>query len=363
MVALLVGSPAPALLAPLPGNSRAQLEPQQTGPRIYAYYYLWWNTDHWHDKLGPNYPYERDNLPLPATLEPGGCGAKSKFRGNQLFDVPAHRLWSQDNPALIEKDVRLAANAGLAGFLANWHGTGEAGQDVGDTGYTERLDALIDAVEEVNSEGKNFKLWLNYKASSKHRDRAFMHNDLQFIKDRYGTSSAWDHRFSDKILLVWGGSRKYEKWRLRAAQERFGDTFFFVGDEDDDSWNAERGRFLDGNHYYWSSQNPYSNPHSFEQLQELADEVRASGDNADGSKKLWFAPLTPGYNSELLRDGSCVPRRGGRTLRELFDGNSASEPDAWTLISWNEIAEGTYVRPLKRWGHYYLNAVSDLTKP
>ncbi len=24
-----------------------------------AYYYLWWSKAHWHDKLGPNFPYGR----------------------------------------------------------------------------------------------------------------------------------------------------------------------------------------------------------------------------------------------------------------------------------------------------------------
>src|SRR5687767_14460524 len=120
-LALLAPFPGPARAAAVAGEATARMEQGPQGPRIYAYYYLFWNADHWHDKLGPNYPYGRDNLPLPATLEPGGCGAKSKYRDNELFDVPAHRLWSQDNPALIEKDVRLAAEAGLAGFLANWH--------------------------------------------------------------------------------------------------------------------------------------------------------------------------------------------------------------------------------------------------
>lgn len=361
---LLISTTGVARSAVLGHGSAGEVTVQQAsrGPRIYAYYYTWWNKDHWHDKLGPNYPYERERLPLPATLEKGGCNAKSKYPENQLFDVPERHLWSQDNPRVIERDVRTAARAGLAGFLVNWHGTGEADQEVNDTGYTERLDATIKAVNEVNADGHNFKLWLNYKASSKHRSASFMANDLRFIEERYGNNAAWDHHFSGRIMLIWGGSRKYELWRLRETAEEFADTFFIIGDEDDDSWTAERGRYLDGNHYYWSSQNPYSNPHSFEQLEELAAKVRSS-ENADGSGKLWFAPLTAGYNSELLRDGSCVPRRGGETLRKLFQGNSRSEPDAWTFISWNEIAEGTHIVPLKRWGRYYLNALTELTRP
>jgi hypothetical protein len=37
-------------------------------------------------------------------------------------------------------------------------------------------------------------------------------------------------------------------------------------------------------------------------------------------------------------------------MHALFNGNAASNPDGWTFFSWNEIAEGTYLVPLARWG-------------
>ena len=347
-----------AAVSVVPGHARDPA-PSDT-PRIYAYYYLWWSDQHWKDKLGPNYPYERRPLPLPAKLGEGGCNARSKFEGNQLFDVPK-RLLSQDQPGVIERDVRNAAAAGLGGFLVNWRGTGEPDQAPADISYSRRLASTIDAVNEINSEGIDFKLWLNYKASSDQRETSEIVNDLAYIQERYGHNGAWDHHYSDRIMLVWGGSRKYSTETIQLISARFRSTFFFVGDENRDSWDDERGAALDGNQYYWSSQNPYTNPESFDQLQELSNTVRNSGQNLDGSNKLWFAPLTPGYNSQLLRGGSCVPRHDGKTIRALFDGNSASQPDGWVLISWNEIAEGTYVRPLRRWGDRYLDILRDLT--
>lgn len=57
-----------------------------------------------------------------------------------------------------------------------------------------------------------------------------------------------------------------------------------------------------------------------------------------------LASLTPGYNATLLyHRPTCVPRNKGQTMHELLTGNSVSEPDGWTFISWNEITEGTYV--------------------
>jgi hypothetical protein len=36
---------------------------------MYAYYYLWWDTQHWQTMLGANYPYGQSPLPLPAVLD------------------------------------------------------------------------------------------------------------------------------------------------------------------------------------------------------------------------------------------------------------------------------------------------------
>jgi hypothetical protein len=47
-------------------------------------------------------------------------------------------------------------------------------------------------------------------------------------------------------------------------------------------------------------------------------------------------------------------------MAALLDGNARSNPDDWVLISWNEIAEGTYVEPLQRWGTTYLDHVTRL---
>src|SRR5512147_1293689 len=83
-----------------------------SGKPVYAYYYLWWSTQHWHDKLGANYPYTASPLPLPATTDADGCNAVSGYSGNHLIDVPA-ALWSQDEAGVIEGDIRAAKNAGV----------------------------------------------------------------------------------------------------------------------------------------------------------------------------------------------------------------------------------------------------------
>jgi hypothetical protein len=106
--------------------------------------------------------------------------------------------------------------------------------------------------------------------------------------------------------------------------------------------------------YYWSSQDPFGNPQSFDQVKAMGDMVHAAG-------KRWYAPLAPGYNSRLLNGtGTCIPRRNGDTLRTLWNGNSRSNPDGWGMISWNEIGENTHIMPLQKWGSTYVNVLAAL---
>lgn len=325
----------------------------------YAYYYLWWSTKHWHNKLGASFPYDATPLPLPATLGPSGCPPASLYPGNQLTDVPA-ALFTQDDAAVIERDVRLAAGSGLAGFLVNWNGTGLPGQTTQDSTYSRRLASLVAAVHRVQAEGISFHLWVSLKASATLMTTAAIQNDLAYLARTYATDQAFDRSHGGRILLVWNGSRKYSVDTVRSVSARFRGTFFLVGDETAKSWPDGRAASLDGDAYYWSSQNPYGNPASFKQLQTLAALVRGSGTNPDGSAKVWLAPFTPGYDSVLNGGSTCIPRNDGDTMRALFHGNSATNPDGWALISWNEVVEGTYVEPLQRFGGRYLAVLKEL---
>ena len=82
--------------------------------------------------------------------------------------------------------------------------------------------------------------------------------------------------------------------------------------------------------------------------------------NPDGSAKQFFSPLAPGYNKVLGGGSGCVPRDGGQTMRDIYAGNSAANPDGWMVISWNEIDEGTYIVPLERYGQQSLDTVSSI---
>ncbi len=349
-------SPAPTH-APL-----SRIEATATAaPKVFAYYYLWWSIQHWHDKLGANYPYSASPLPLPATANSDGCSPVSRYAGNQLTDVPT-TLPDQDTPGVIEDDVRQAAAAHLTGFVVNWIGTGTASQTPDSVSYSVRLAAVVAAVHKVNAEGTPFQLLLSLKSSATVLSTSWIVNDMDYLARTYGNDSAFDHSFSpSRLPIIWTGSRKYPSANLATVASAVRSRIQLLGDETSASWNASRAASLDGDSYYWSSQDPVKNPQSFAQLRTLASTVRASGVNPDGSAKVWLAPLTPGFNPKLLTGSStCVARRGGQSLIDVYKGNSTTSPSAYTLISWNEISEGSYIKPMQRYGSASVDAVAKI---
>lgn len=317
--------------------------------RMFAYYYLWWSTRHWHDSLGSNYPYRSSPLPLPATLDSRGCNPRSRYAGNTLTDVPA-RLWTQDHAATIERDVRSAIRAGLAGFAVNWIGTGRAHQTARSNTYNRRLATLVRIVNRVRAEGRHFSLWVSYKSSAQVLPVRHIVNDLGYLARAYGHNAAFNRANGHRPTVILMGSRKYGVTALARISRAERRHFYLVGDESWSTWTRARAHYLDADQYYWSSQDPVGNRNSFNQLARLAYKVRHSGRNPDGSRKRWFAPLAPGYDKQISGGSVCVPRRGGRTMRELYAGNRRSHPDGWVVISWNEISEGTYLVPMQRYG-------------
>lgn len=344
--AFRAGGDTPSGAAPSAGVSAPQNAP------VFAFYYLWWSLKHWHDKLGPSYAYGANPLPIPASLPASGCPPKSLYAGNQLTDVPAH-LWSQDDPGQIASDERQAAAAGLTGFAVNW---------VGGPTYDSRLAAAFRAADRLRGEGIPFSLVLSYKSSATKLPLSTIIADLTYYRDHYASDPA-QYTLNGEPVVILQGSHKYDDATLAAIGAAFADTFRIIGDETPTSYTPERGSSMYGVSYYWSTQDPYTNPESFGQLQQFANAVRATDPNPDGTAKVWWAPFTPGYDGVLLGGSTCIPRRDGETMRTLFNGNGATGPDAWTFISWNEIAEGTYVDPLQRYGDRYVHALRDILGP
>jgi hypothetical protein len=351
-------SGAPTTVGPSPSASTPV--PPARGTPVFAIYYLWWDHQHWVSRLGNAYPYDTEPSPLPATLSADGCGTVAKYRGDAVTDVSQGLTYDQSNPQTISRDVALAADAGVRGFVVNWIGTGQPTQGRTSNNFNIRLAAMFDAVHKLNAAGRPFSLIFNYQSSAKKLSMSQFSNDFKYLLDTYGTDPALDHTYSAKPEIVMAGTWKYSDDELASISKQFRSRFYLIGDEKPDSWDHARAEYLDGTSYYWSSQNPIKNPVSFSRLAAFAATVRATA-NPDGKRKTWLAPFTPGYNATLLyHTPTCVPRNNGQTMRSLYAGNAASKPDGWTLISWNEISEGSYVVPLTRYGMTYVDVLKSI---
>lgn len=316
-------------------------------PRVYAYYYLWWSDNHWRNKLGPSYPLDAATHPLPAVTDADGCYAVSNYPGNQLLDVPL-MIAGQDTPGVIEQDIRDAKSAGITGFWLNWAGEGTTTQDLNSVTYTPRLAEGFAASTRVGG----FTNWVSYKVASLQSVEHII-NDLNFLYAQFGSEPSWE-RIDGRPVVTFTGSRRYSDADVAQISNAVRDRIFLVGDESRKTLTDARLAMFDALTYYWSTQDPYGNPESFSQIKEMGDRVHVAG-------KRWYAPLNPGYNSSLLNgQTNCIPRRNGETLRMIWNGNSASNPDGWGMISWNEISENTHIRPMQKWGNTYLNVLASL---
>ena len=320
---------------------------------VYVHYYLWWTTQHWNDKLGAAYPYS--SAPLPGSMDGQGCNPSVSYSGAQIVDVPAEGLYDQTQAVTFERHVDLASKAGLKGFLADWQGTGSTTQGPTSSGYNSRFDLMVTTVDSYNAaHGANFGLGLAYASFGDYsRPASKVIADLRYFVSRYGSAPAFRNGYSPKPIVMWLNSRKYSPQTIQAVSQAVQPYVYLLGDETAASWPND-GRYLDGTSYYWSTQDPWNNSRAGSALSELAGLVHADG-------KRWFAPFIAGYNKQLM-GGTCVERRGTQTLTELWLLNSATRPDGWFGISWNEFVENTYLEPSKRYGAMYLEALAALIK-
>jgi len=262
-------------------------------------------------------------------------------------------MYNQNLGDTFDRHIELASQAGIRGFLVSWKGTGELGQTASSSGYNSRLDLLVSRVDAYNAAHHTaFRLGLAFAAFGDYKRAASeIINDLSYFRQRYAGNPAFRNDYSSKPIVMWLDSRKYSLDTVKAVSAQNQPGLYLLGDETAASWSRD-APYLDGTSYYWSSQNPWANPHAQSAIEQLGGEVHRAG-------KRWFAPFIAGYNKQLL-GGSCVPRRGLATLDKVWEVNSVSQPDGWFGISWNEFVENTYLEPSVAYGSAYLTEVKRL---
>jgi hypothetical protein len=313
---------------------------------------MWWTPTHWKQKLGPFYPYDANPSPLPGTMDESGCSPQTSFAGASLVDVPSDGLYDQGDASAIDRQIATAASAGITGFLLDWQGTGRASQSVSSSGANQRLDLVVGRVNAYNAtHSRKFSVGLAFAIYGEYdRPAARTLADLEYFSRRYSTNPAFSNTYSPNPVVMLLASRRYSPDVLPALS-KLRTRLYLVGDETSISWPRDEAS-LDAASYYWSSENPWTNPNAGTEIARLGQAVHDSG-------KRWFAPFIPGYDKELV-GGACVPRNGTDTMRTLWQVNGASHPEAWFGISWNEYAENTYLEPSQAYGATYLNELASL---
>ena len=342
-------------MTPSPSASLAPL-PTSSAPKtiVYLYYYMWWTPAHWLAKLGPQYPSGSTQLPLPGSTNAQGCSPTAAFAGASIVDVPQQGLYDQNQASSYEVQIEEAVQAGVTGFLASWQGTGTAHQNPSSSGYDQRLALLVQAVDRYNKShpAAPFYLGLALSAFGDYtRPASEIVADLDYFAHTYARNPAFRNPFSTHPIVAFMDSRKFALSTVMAVWSAEHADEYLVGDETPDSWSRDEA-YLDASTYYWSSEDPWTN-------RSAQGNVLSLGQQVHGAGKQWFAPFIPGYDKQLL-GGSCVPRDGVATLDKVWSVNSASAPQAWFGISWNEFVENTYLQPSLAHGSTYLDELQRL---
>ena len=312
---------------------------------MYAYYYLWWDTQHWQTTLGPSYPYGQSPLPLPASLATSGCSPTSLYPGNIETDVPATLFTQQTCPDRLRRPERhRRRTVGLRRGLGR-DGIGHPDPVVQCRGR---------AAQHAGRGGRhgpggrpNFHLWVSYEASATLLPQSSIVGDLTYLTDQYGTNPAFDRSNGGRPRSSgWGPTSTRPRWWRRSVTSS-APTGTSSGGTSGTSGTPRWPQYFDADSPYWSSQDPWNN------RPELRAARHPGGHVARGGQEV-LRTVGPGFDRQLDGSSGCVPRDNGATLQALYDGNATGDPQGWILISWNEITEGTYVSPeLQRYGSAY----------
>ncbi|MDX6393488.1 MAG: hypothetical protein QOJ73_4551 [Streptosporangiaceae bacterium] len=281
------------------------------GVPVFAYYYMWMQGSYWStNKL--NHP-----------LRP--------FPGN----------YNSADPAVINWQIEQAKAAGITGFIVSWK----------DNATYRRILPLVESAANRD----NFKLAMEYETLGSNKAAlpvAVVSADFRYFVATYASDPAW-YRVNGKPLTMIDDSSFFTTSQLAAITGPVRPALAVLQDVSTVALYNKYAAYTDGNAYYWSSENPATNPHAAATLAALGAAVYATHGT-------WIAPFAPGYNSTLIGGHVVVPRNNGAALRTEYAIAAASSPDILGLISWNEWTENTNVEPSVSSGSTYVNVLNSL---
>jgi hypothetical protein len=304
-IACALVSTALVCLLALPGP--AQAASAQPIP-AFAYYYIWYQHSSWNR-------------------------AKTTY--------PALGRYSSGEPRVIRRQVKLATQAGLNGFIVSWKSN-------------RTLNRRLATVVRI-ADAAHFKLALIYEGLDFHRNPlpvSKVESDLLYFLHRYGRNPAFN--LEGKPIVIWSGTWRFGSGAIASVSRLVRPGVLLLASEKSRSGYERVAKYVDGDAYYWSSVNPQTDPWAGRKLDGMSRAIHHRGG-------LWIAPAASGFDARKVGGTRIVPRLDGQTLRKNWRTALASTPDMIGLISWNEYSENSEVEPTLAFGTKYLSVVSELT--
>lgn len=331
-----------------PGASQglhAAPRPPPTLPRlVLAVHYPWYGTPDGPTGRWRHWNHARLEMPRERIR---GFHDPRRAAGPGRLDIGATHYplggpYDSRDPARIRRQMALAREAGLDGFLVSWwgresedalsltalfHGAGEAG-------------LLLAPYYETG------ELW--------RRGAPGVAADLASLLDRHGHEPAWLRVGGVPVVFLYAAHRlRPRAWdAVRARLDAEGRRVFLVADAPSPEWLAARPDWLprfDALHVYtpvvWLARG-----------RDVSGVYRAFGGLARGAGRPFIPAVSPGFDDRRVRTpGTVVDRAGGATYDRGWEAALAVDPP-WILVSsWNEWHEGSEIEPSVEHGRRYLD--------
>ena len=282
------------------GNRKNAIDDEKL---VLAFYYAWYRNDGW-------WRY----WPLRAAHHPV-LGA-----------------YNSSDPKVIAQHIKWAKEAGIDGFIVSWWGINSIANN-----NTRKI------IEIANREDFTITIYYETTKTMGKTDEDAKNeiiDEITYIIDTYSDESCF-LRFENRpvifVYALWTHTRYFWENVTKALREKM--NIFLIGDGKPNEYP-----YFDGYHLY----NPKDIPpesllNSYKKFKEFFP------------TKLLAATVIPGFdNRKIKKDGSHMPRYGGRTYNEFWNVAVEGKAD-WVLItSWNEWWEGSEIEPSWEYKEKYL---------